>query len=48
MSTGITAILQSATDVGGPWTPISTNIGPYTVNVTAGPQVFFRLFSQQQ
>ncbi len=42
-----TGILESAPVVTGPWTPITTNAGPFTVNVTAGPEMYFRLISQQ-
>lgn len=41
-----TFVLQSATNVIGPWTPILTNIGPYTVDVGSAPQMFFRLQSE--
>ena len=40
-------ILYSATNVTGPWAPIATNISPFTINVNSGPQMFFRLLSQQ-
>jgi hypothetical protein len=37
-----TNILESASNVTGPWTPVTTNLSPYTVNVTAQPREFFR------
>jgi hypothetical protein len=42
-----TNILESATNVTGPWAPVTTNAGPYTVNVTAQPQAFFRCLHVQ-
>jgi hypothetical protein len=41
-----TFALESASQVTGPWTPITTNIGPFTVNMTSGPQMFYRLVLQ--
>jgi PA14 domain/Immunoglobulin domain/Bacterial lectin len=41
-----TFALESAPQVTGPWTPITTNIGPFTVNMTLGPQMFYRLLLQ--
>ncbi len=42
-----TFTLQSAASVTGPWTNAVTNtISPYTINVSTGPQKFFRLISQ--
>jgi len=42
-----TCVLQSAPAVTGPWTPIATNAGPFTVNMTGSPQLYYRLLSQQ-
>jgi hypothetical protein len=42
-----TCVLQSATNVTGPWVPVTTNAGPFTVNVTSKPEQFYRLLSQQ-
>ncbi len=37
-----TNILDSASNVTGTWTPVTTNAGPYNVDVTAFPRQFFR------
>jgi hypothetical protein len=39
---GGTQTLESASNLIGPWTPVTTNTGPYTINVTAQPQQFYR------
>jgi hypothetical protein len=42
-----TCVLQTAPVVTGPWTPLTTNAGPYTVNLNASPQQYYRLLSQE-
>ena len=42
-----TNVLESAANVTGPWTPVTTNAGPYTVNVTAPSRKFFRCVHAQ-
>jgi hypothetical protein len=42
-----TNVLMSAPNVTGPWTPVTTNVGPYTVNVTAQPRKFYRCLHLQ-
>ena len=37
-----TQILELASNVTGPWTPVTTNTGPYLINVTNQPQQFYR------
>ena len=41
-----TYALESASQVTGPWTPITTNAGPFTINMTVAPQMFYRLLLQ--
>jgi hypothetical protein len=41
-----TYALESASQVTGPWTPITTNAGPLTINMTLAPQMFYRLLIQ--
>jgi hypothetical protein len=42
-----TYTLQSATDLAGPWTTVAGPVvSPYTINMTAAPQMFFRLQGQ--
>jgi hypothetical protein len=40
-------ILESAPALTGPWAPVITNVGPFTVDTTAAPEMFFRLMSDQ-
>jgi hypothetical protein len=37
-----TNVLESAANVTGPWIPVTTNAGPYNVDVTAQARAFFR------
>ncbi|HWQ91890.1 MAG TPA: PA14 domain-containing protein, partial [Clostridia bacterium] len=41
-----TCVLETAPDITGPWTPILTNAGPFTIS-TEGQPAYFRLLSQQ-
>jgi len=42
-----TYTLESATDLGGPWTPLTGQASPYTFTIDLGtPQMFFKLVSQ--
>ncbi len=41
-----TFVLESAPEVAGPWTPLVTNVSPFTVNVGLAPQMFYRLLNQ--